>query len=49
MDSVLHYTHHNYLYMCAKEDLSGYHNFAATLAEHNRNAAAYHRALNRLK
>lgn len=49
MDSVLHYTHHNYLYMCAKDDLSGYHNFAATLAEHNRNAAAYHRALNRLK
>lgn len=49
MDSVLHYTHHNYLYMCAKDDLSGYHNFAATLAEHNRNAAAYHRALNRLR
>ena len=49
MDSVLHYTHHNYLYMCAKDDLSGYHNFAATLSEHNRNAAAYHRALNRLK
>jgi UPF0755 protein len=49
MDSVLHYTHHNYLYMCAKDDLSGYHNFATTLAEHNRNAAAYHRALNRLK
>ena len=49
MDSVLHYTHHNYLYMCAKDDLSGYHNFAATLAEHNCNAAAYHRALNRLK
>lgn len=49
MDSVLHYTHHNYLYMCAKEDLSGYHNFAATLAEHNRNAAAYHQALNRLR
>ena len=49
MDSVLHYTHHNYLYMCAKEDLSGYHNFAATLAEHNRNAAAYHQALNRMK
>ena len=49
MDSVLHYTHHNYLYMCAKDDLSGYHNFAATLAEHNRNAAAYHRALNHLK
>lgn len=49
MDSVLHYRHHNYLYMCAKEDLTGYHNFAVSLAEHNRNAAAYHKALNKLK
>ena len=46
MDSVLHYTHHNYLYMCAKEDLSGYHNFTANAAEHARNAARYRAALN---
>lgn len=46
-DAVLHYTHHNYLYMCAKADLSGYHAFASTLQEHNRNAARYHAALNR--
>ena len=46
MDSVLHYTHHNYLYMCAKEDLSGYHNFTASAAEHARNAARYRAALN---
>lgn len=46
MDSVLHYTHHNYLYMCAKEDLSGYHNFTSSAAEHARNAARYRAALN---
>jgi UPF0755 protein len=49
IDSVLHYTKHNYLYMCAKEDFSGAHNFAATLAEHERNATKYRNALNQLK
>ena len=46
IDAVLNYEHHNYLYMCAKEDFSGYHSFAATLAQHNRNAAKYREALN---
>lgn len=49
MDSVLHYTRHPYLYMCAKADLSGYHDFAQTIGEHNRNAAAYHRAISKIK
>jgi len=47
IDAVLNYTKHNYLYMCAKEDFSGRHNFAVTLAEHNRNAEKYHAELNR--
>ncbi len=46
IDAVLNYEKHNYIYMCAKPDFSGYHNFAATLAQHNRNAAAYRAALN---
>ncbi|MFN4957034.1 MAG: endolytic transglycosylase MltG [Cyclobacteriaceae bacterium] len=45
IDAVLNYEQHDYIYMCSKEDFSGYHNFAKTLNEHNRNAAAYQRAL----
>lgn len=47
LESVLNYTHHNYLYMVAKEDFSGRHNFASTLEQHNRYAARYHAELNR--
>lgn len=47
IDSVLHYAHHDYLYMCAKEDLSGYHNFTASAAQHAFNAAKYRAALNK--
>lgn len=46
IDAVLNYTKHDYFYMCAKEDFSGYHNFAKTHAEHERNAAKYRNALN---
>jgi UPF0755 protein len=47
IDAVLNHAEHNYLYMVAKEDFSGKHNFAVTLAEHNRNAKKYQAALNR--
>ena len=48
IESVLNHAKHNYLYMCAKEDFSGKHNFAKTLSEHNANAEKYQQALNRL-
>lgn len=47
LESVLNYTPHNYLYMCAREDFSGTHNFAATLWQHAANARRYQQALNR--
>ena len=47
LEAVLNPARHNYLYMCAKEDFSGTHNFATTLAQHNANARRYQQALNR--
>lgn len=47
IDAVLNYEKHEYLYFCAKEDFSGYHNFASTLDQHNKNARSYQKALNR--
>ena len=46
IDAVLHAENNDYLYMCAKEDFSGTHNFARTFSEHQKNAARYVKALN---
>ncbi len=46
IDAVLSPQQHNYLFMCAKEDFSGYHNFAKNGRQHNINAKKYRKALN---
>lgn len=49
IDAVLNHEEHNYIYMCAKEDFSGYHNFSSNLRQHAINAKKYQQALNKAK
>ena len=49
IDAVLNYKKTDYIYFCAKEDFSGYHNFARNESEHAANASKYHKAMNARK
>ena len=46
IDAVLNASKHNYYYMCANTEKIGFHTFAKTLSQHNKNAEKYHRWLN---
>ena len=48
IDAVLNYTSSDYMFFCAKDDLSGYHAFAKTNAGHRKNAKAYQKALDEM-
>lgn len=49
IEAVLDFEKHDYIFFCARPAFDGYHNFARTLSEHNANARAYSRELNRRK
>ncbi|MFV0248338.1 MAG: endolytic transglycosylase MltG [Tenacibaculum sp.] len=49
IDAVLFAEKHNYYYMCASVDKIGFHVFTSSLAQHNRNAAKYHRWISKKK
>ena len=49
ISAVLNHEDNNYIYMCAKEDFSGYHNFSSSLRQHSINAKKYQQALNKAK
>ena len=47
IDAVLNAKNHDYYFMCASVTKIGYHEFAKTLAQHNRNRAKYIRKKNK--
>lgn len=49
IDAVLDSEKHNFYYMCVDPDNPGYHVFAETITEHNRNAKRYHRWLDSIE
>ncbi|MFD0962844.1 endolytic transglycosylase MltG [Pseudofulvibacter geojedonensis] len=48
IDAVLNYERHNYYYFVADVKKIGYHKFAKTLSQHNRNAAEYHKWVSKI-
>lgn len=49
IDAVLNYQKNDFLYMCAKEDFSGYHYFSKTIDEHLKYAQLYQKKLDEMK
>lgn len=47
IDAVLNAEENNYIYMCAKEDFSGLHNFTKSYVQHKKNARLYQKELDK--
>jgi len=47
IDAVLNFDDNDYIYMCAKDDFSGFHNFSKTLSQHMMYARRYQNAVNK--
>lgn len=47
IDAVLNPENHDYIFMCAKADFSGYHHFSKTLSQHNAYASEYQREISK--
>lgn len=48
VEAVLKPAHTNYMYFCAKDDLSGSHVFSKSWIQHEKNASQYQKALDKL-
>lgn len=46
IDAVLNYEQHKFFYFAADRNRPGFHKFAESLSDHNKNARAYHNYLN---
>jgi UPF0755 protein len=49
IEAVLNNQNEGYLFFCAKDDLSGYHVFARSNTQHNKNARKYQKALDKMR
>lgn len=47
IDGVLNAQKHDYFFMCANIEKIGYHSFAKSLSQHNKNASKYHKWMNK--
>jgi len=46
IDAVLNYEQHKFFYFAADRNRPGFHKFAESLSDHNKNARSYHNFLN---
>ena len=47
IDAVLNYNRHNFLYFCAKPNLSGYSDYSETYEQHQKYATAYQKEMDK--